>query len=89
MFKLIYKWTDKIKEKVAAISKKMNEKGQGLTEYALILAAIAVIAVAAVYGVGSTDGGLKKQITTSFTNATNDIKDANEANHSTTNGGNN
>ena len=79
MFKLIYKWTDKIKEKVAAISKKMNEKGQGLTEYALILAAIAVIAVIAVYN----SGGLKEKIETSFTNATTNIEKANQENKPT------
>lgn len=82
MLQKIYKWTDKIRSKVAEFSKKLGEKGQGMTEYALILAAIAVIAVVAVY---NSDSGLKAQITTSFTNATNDIKDANEKNHPTAN----
>ena len=83
MFNLIYKWTDKIKSKVAELSKKLGEKGQGVTEYALILAAIAAIAIFAIYGTTSTgeDGtttttGLKASITGAFTRATGSIDSA-------------
>ena len=75
MFKLIYKWTDKIKKKVAMLSDKLGEKGQGVTEYALILAAIAAIAIFALYGADS-NSGLKKAITDAFTRATNKIESA-------------
>ena len=74
MFNLIYKWTDKIKSKVAELSKKLGEKGQGVTEYALILAAIAAIAIFAIYGTTST--GLKASITGAFTRATGSIDSA-------------
>ena len=76
MFKLIYKWTDKIKEKVAVLSKKLNEKGQGMTEYALILAAVAAIAVLAIWGTNG-GAGLNKAITDAFGNATSKVTEAN------------
>lgn len=55
MFKQIYKWTNKIKNK-------LNEKGQGMVEYAIILAVVAAVAVAVFYTGGSTTGenGTKK-----------------------------
>ena len=83
MFKLIYKWTDKIKKKVAMLSDKLGEKGQGLTEYALILAAIAAIAIVALYGTttgegesATTTGGLRNAITGAFGRATSSIESA-------------
>ena len=83
MFKLIYKLTDKIKEKVGALSDKLSEKGQGLTEYAIILAAVAIIAVVALYTGSGNNGGLKNAVETAFGNATSAI---NEANTNTTSG---
>ena len=78
MFQLIYKCTNKIKDKVAALSAKLNEKGQGLTEYAIILAAVAVIAVVALYGPNSNgESGLKKGITDLFNTATTKVTAAN------------
>lgn len=49
MFKKIYEWTAKIREK-------LSEKGQGMVEYALVLAAVAIIAVVAVWGSGKSTG---------------------------------
>lgn len=55
MFKWIYKWTDKVKEKVATLSDKMSEKGQGMVEYAMILSAVAIIAIAVLFTKGTGD----------------------------------
>lgn len=73
MFKMIYKCTNKIKDKVAALSAKLNEKGQGMVEYAIILAAVAVIAVAALWGTGNTAGGLNKAVSDAYGKATETI----------------
>lgn len=74
MFKLIYKWTDKIKEKVASLSDKMSEKGQGMVEYAMILAAVAIIAVAVLW---NGDNSLSATIKQAFINASGQINQAN------------
>lgn len=71
VFKWIYKWTDKVKEKVATLSDKMSEKGQGITEYAMILAAVAIIAAIVLFGTGN--GSLQKAISDAFTNASTKI----------------
>lgn len=81
MFKWIYKFTNKLKEKVATLSDKMSEKGQGLTEYAVLLAAVAIIAFAALYGSGND--GLKKSITDLFGTAKTKIDAANTSNNPT------
>ena len=39
MFKWIYKWTEELKNK-------LNEKGQGMVEYGIVLAVVAAIALA-------------------------------------------
>ncbi len=72
MLNTIYEWMAKIREK-------LNEKGQGMVEYALILAAVAIIAVVAIWGTGGTagEGTLKKAVTDSFTKATTEIQTAN------------
>ena len=69
MFKLIHKWTDKVKEKatklyVAAQALKMSEKGQGIVEYALIIAAVAIIAVIVLRGDNGLEGSIKGAFTT-------------------------
>ena len=64
MFKLIYKVTDAIKNKIS----KLNEKGQGMVEYAIILAAVAAIAFAALYS-GGEDGDLITSVKNSFNKA--------------------
>lgn len=76
MFKKFYEWAAKIREK-------LNEKGQGMVEYALILAAVAIIAVVAIWGTASsgvaTETGatsLKAAVSNAFTNAASKIDDA-------------
>lgn len=49
-----------------------NEKGQGIVEYALILAFVVAIAVVAL----STDGGIGQSIQNLFTNTGNQIENA-------------
>ncbi len=75
MFKLIYKWTDKIKEKVASLSDKMSEKGQGMVEYAMILAAVAVVAVLVLWK-GTDDQSLIGSIKKAFGGASTNITSA-------------
>ena len=83
MLKKFYEWAAKIREK-------LNEKGQGMVEYALILAAVAIIAVVAIWGTSGTGtgdgeaGGLKNAVTSAFSNATTQI---NKANTNTKNAG--
>ena len=73
MLKLIYKWTDKIKEKVAALSERLGEKGQGVVEYAMIIAAVAIIASAVLYGTGEGKTTLQLSITNAFQTASEKI----------------
>ena len=55
MFKKIQKLIDKLK---------VSEKGQGMVEYALIIAFVAAIAIVAL------NGGLRKSIDSAFSRAT-------------------
>lgn len=68
MFKWIYELKAKLQEK-------LSEKGQGMTEYAIILAVVAIVAVAVFYGGGGDDGnnGLKGTISGAYSKATNAI----------------
>ena len=70
MFKFIYSITDKIKNK-------LNEKGQGMVEYAIVLAAVVAIAVAALWGSGDGKTTLEQSVTDSFKNANTQINTAN------------
>lgn len=54
MLKFIYDLKAKLQEK-------LSEKGQGMTEYAIILAVVAVVAVAVFYG-GNDNEGLQGTI---------------------------
>ena len=67
MFKMIYKITDKLREK-------LSEKGQGMVEYALVLAAVALIAGFVLVSDGTN--GLKKSISGAFGNASTQINNA-------------
>ena len=60
MFNMIYTWTNKVKNKVAKLAAKLDEKGQGIVEYAMILAAVAIIALFVLYNNGneSLDGAV-------------------------------
>ncbi len=49
MFKWIYELQKKLQEKI-------SEKGQGMTEYAIILAVVAIVAVAVFYGSDGNSG---------------------------------
>ncbi len=72
MMNFIYRWVEKLRNKVA----KLNEKGQGMVEYAIILAIVAIVAFA-VFGNGSdTTKGLAATIQKAFTNADSQIDKA-------------
>jgi len=60
----------------AKLRQKLSEKGQGMVEYALILAAVAIIAVVAIWGTNG-GGGLKATIQKSFSQADEAIKAGN------------
>ena len=59
-----------------------SEKGQGMVEYALIIAFVAAIAIA------TLQSGLKDAIVQSFTNATTNVTDANTTNQDIRNNNN-
>ena len=65
----------KISTLLAKLRAKLDEKGQGMVEYALILAAVALIAVVAIWGgstaTGPTDKGndLRSAVTRAFSTA--------------------
>lgn len=61
----------KISALLAKIREKLDEKGQGMVEYALILAAVALIAVVAIWGVGKGDEDESTDLQTAVTNAFN------------------
>ena len=63
LFSYIYKVIDKIKAK-------LNQKGQGMVEYAVIIAVVAGIAVAVL------NGNLKESITQAFDTAGDKVKAA-------------
>lgn len=76
MFNLIYKWTDKIKSKVAELSDRLGEKGQGMVEYAMIIAAVAIIAVVVLW---NGDNNLSTSVKNAFKTASQNVdKAANE-----------
>ena len=50
----VFKWIYELKAK---LQEKLSEKGQGMTEYAIILAVVAVVAVAVFYGSGDAATG--------------------------------
>lgn len=63
------------------LCKKLGEKGQGMVEYALILAAVAIIAVFAIWGTENSGTSLKESVGNAFTTAANKVTEAqNEGN---------
>ena len=65
MFKFIY-------DLKARLQEKLSEKGQGMTEYAIILAVVAVVAVAVFYG-SNENAGLQGTISNAYGKANNSI----------------
>lgn len=72
----------KISHLFSFLKERLGEKGQGMVEYALILAAVAIIAVVAIWGSGTGTGGssgntsLKEAVTSAFTRAASAVVDA-------------
>ena len=76
------KMLNKIYSLLVGFRKKLGEKGQGMVEYALILAAVAIIAVVAIWGTSTADGvtagsegSLKGAVTGAFDSAAKHIKE--------------
>lgn len=74
---------NKIYSLLVGFRQKLGEKGQGMVEYALILAAVAIIAVVAIWGTNSgdvaTESGatsLKAAVSNAFSNAATKIDTA-------------
>lgn len=74
----------KISSLLAKIREKLDEKGQGMVEYALILAAVAIIAVVAIWGggkatdttPGTTGNDLRSAVTRAFSTAASKVDEA-------------
>lgn len=69
----------KISNFLTSLQERLGEKGQGMVEYALILAAVAIIAVAAIWGVGTgadQTNNLKKAVTGAFSKAATEVTNA-------------
>ena len=62
-----------VEELKAKLQEKLSEKGQGMTEYAIILAVVAVVAVAVFYGNDANEAGLKGTISNAYGTANNKI----------------
>ena len=72
----------KISNFLTSLQERLGEKGQGMVEYALILAAVAIIAVAAIWGVGKGSNGntsLQTAVTSAFTKAATEVTNAQTA----------
>ena len=68
MMQSIYRITKAIRNRVA----KLNEKGQGMVEYAVILAVVAAVAII-VFGTGNADKGLGETVSGAFKKANDNI----------------
>ncbi len=68
----------KISQFFSFLKERLGEKGQGMVEYALILAAVALIAVVAIWGTGKggTDKDLQTAVTGAFTKAATAVDNA-------------
>ena len=58
-----------VEERKAKLQEKLSEKGQGMTEYAIILAVVAVVAVAVFMGSDGKGGTLGNAITGAYDQA--------------------
>ena len=74
------KMLNKIYSLLVGFRKKLGEKGQGMVEYALILAAVAIIAVVAIWGSSTApaDDGtdLRSAVTRAFKTAADKVDEA-------------
>ncbi len=68
----------KISNFLTSLQERLGEKGQGMVEYALILAAVAIIAVVAIWGGSKGDGtnSLKSAVTGAFEKAATEVTNA-------------
>lgn len=68
----------KISNLFSFLKERLGEKGQGMVEYALILAAVAIIAVVAIWGGSTGDGknSLKSAVTGAFEKAATEVQNA-------------
>ena len=64
------KWIEELQKK---IQEKLSEKGQGMTEYAIILAVVAVVAVAVFMGNNGQGGALGTAINGAYDQASNAV----------------
>lgn len=62
-----------VEELKAKLQEKLSEKGQGMTEYAIILAVVAVVAVAVFMGDNGSGGTLGNAITGAYNQAGNAV----------------
>ena len=62
----LFKWINELKAK---LQEKLSEKGQGMTEYAIILAVVAVVAVAVFMGKDGSGGTLGNAINGAYSKA--------------------
>ena len=69
MFQSIYQITEKIRDKIS----KLNEKGQGMVEYAIVVAVIAAIAFTVF---SNNNAGLDKTLSNAFSNADTQVNKA-------------
>lgn len=68
----------KLSRFLAFLKERLGEKGQGMVEYALILAAVAIIAVAAIWGGSDGKGAssLKAAVVGAFSKAATEVTNA-------------
>ncbi len=69
MFKWIYEITDTLKAK-------LSEKGQGMVEYAIVLAVVAAIAAAVLWTGSADDQSLQETVASAYKNAKTQITTA-------------
>ena len=69
----MYKLTKKIQDMIKGIT---NEKGQGMVEYAIVLAVVAIIATFVFWGDGNSGNNLQSTVQGTYDNAKTQIDNA-------------